>query len=523
MAAGRAQAAWHGLAYVVGTAVQGLAVLAILPFITRGLGPVEYGRVAVSLAVVNVVSNVLAAGLPQVILREHYRGAEGPRRARVLAGTLIALAVGAGVVVDGTLTLAGAFGVGSWGGSGRLALWASIALAGVISGQAVLRAARRPLGFLVLAVGSTFGAQVAGLSAISVRPTAVSFLSAYVAALALAALIGVAMARPLPPWSDTAAARSGLAVSLPLLPHGLAMLVLLMGDTILVERTLGVDQAGRYQVALTLGNIAFVFASALFNAWSPLVMGAPAAQRWTFAGSSGGIVLRLTAAVSLGVAAVSPIALVVLAPESFDRPALVPVAAILAMTAPAYVIYLGSSLVLVDTGRTQRLARDAVICAVGFVLVALVAVTGVMSMAAAKVGAYVALAAVVTWSARRVAPDLRWSPRLIGAVAAMAVGVVLVLGSVDSGAGAWVARGAVLVLAAGLALSALPGLRALGGGPAAAEDVPADGTTPTNGTDTNESTPTPGTAANGADAANGTANGTANGNGGAAAPADPTV
>ena len=68
----------HSVVYLVGTALQGLGVLLVLPFATRALGAVEFGRVATGLVVVQMVGTLAAAGLPQVILREHHRGTEGP-------------------------------------------------------------------------------------------------------------------------------------------------------------------------------------------------------------------------------------------------------------------------------------------------------------------------------------------------------------------------------------------------------------------------------------------------------------
>ena len=83
----------HSVVYLVGTALQGLGVLLVLPFATRVLGATEFGRVATGLVVVQMVGTLAAAGLPQVILREHHRGTEGPRAARALAGTMILLAL----------------------------------------------------------------------------------------------------------------------------------------------------------------------------------------------------------------------------------------------------------------------------------------------------------------------------------------------------------------------------------------------------------------------------------------------
>lgn len=151
----------HSVVYLVGTALQGLGVLLVLPFATRVLGAVEFGRVATGLVVVQMVGTIAAAGLPQVVLREHHRGAEGPRVARALAGTMVLLALALGVV---GLVLALVL---SAAGHADLRQWvplvvAAVALTTVVAGQTLMRARLQPWGFLALAVLATVGAQARG-------------------------------------------------------------------------------------------------------------------------------------------------------------------------------------------------------------------------------------------------------------------------------------------------------------------------------------------------------------------------
>ena len=55
----------HSVVYLVGTALQGLGILLILPFATRLLGDAEYGKVATALVVIQMVGTIAAAGLPR--------------------------------------------------------------------------------------------------------------------------------------------------------------------------------------------------------------------------------------------------------------------------------------------------------------------------------------------------------------------------------------------------------------------------------------------------------------------------
>ncbi len=142
----------HSVVYLVGTALQGLGVLLILPFATRLLGDVEYGKVATALVVVQMVGTIAAAGLPQVILREYHRGREGPtsrpRARRHHDPARVGLAV-----------LGIALGRRALGSRprrppdrGALVVVASAALTTVVAGQSLMRARLRPWEFLALAV-----------------------------------------------------------------------------------------------------------------------------------------------------------------------------------------------------------------------------------------------------------------------------------------------------------------------------------------------------------------------------------
>ena len=53
----------HSVVYLVGTALQGLGVLLVLPFATRVLGAAEFGRVATGLVIVQMVGTIAAAGV----------------------------------------------------------------------------------------------------------------------------------------------------------------------------------------------------------------------------------------------------------------------------------------------------------------------------------------------------------------------------------------------------------------------------------------------------------------------------
>ena len=439
----------HSAVYVAGTALQGLGVLIILPFATRLLGPAEFGRVAAGLVVVQMIGTLASAGLPQVILREHNRGADGPRAARALAGAMILVAVLLGVV--------GALVVLGLGRGGRLVVVHDVlplvvgaaALTVVVSGQTLMRARLQPWSFFVLAVGSTVGAQGAGLIVARTSPTANTYLTAYAVVLALVAAVAVVLGRPLLPTAQPERVRAGVRLALPLVPQGFAMLGLLMGDVLLASSLLGPEAAGSYQVALQLGNMPFVLATALFSAWAPMVLSAPLASRWAFTARTGTVMTAVVAAGAVEVALLSPWLVMLMSKADFGHVAMVATTGWLVTTAIFYMIYLGSSLAVLDAERTSRIALASVLglAVLGGLSLVLAPRLGITGIAIAKVAAYGVLAFATTSFATTQSP-LRWPRWLLLAIPLPVVAAVALGGQL--GMEGW---GAVLrLVAAGLVL-----------------------------------------------------------------------
>ncbi len=416
--------AGHSAVYLVGTALQGLGVLLVLPFATRVLGATEFGRVATGLVIVQMVGTIAAAGLPQVILREHHRGTEGPRVARALAGTMILLAGALGVLGIGVAFVLSA------AGHADLVQWiplvvAAVGLTTVVSGQTLMRARLQPWGFLLLAVLATVGAQLAGLLAARTEPTAGRYLTAYAVVVALTAVVAVVLGRPLPPTAERERVRAGVRLAAPLLPQAAAMLGLLSGDVLLTQWLLGSDATAGYQVALQLGNMPFVLAVALFNAWGPLVLSHPLGDRWAWTARTGTTLTTVVGGGAAGAALLGPWLVTVMAPADFDRSAMVGALGVICTVAVSYMIYQGSSLAVLDAERTGRLAWAALTALAVVVVLAvwLGPQEGIVGIAVAKAIGYAVLMALTTWFARTHSP-LRWPVALWG-VAAAAVAVAL--------------------------------------------------------------------------------------------------
>lgn len=444
----------HAIIYLVGTALQGLGILLILPFATRLLGEAEYGKVATALVVIQMVGTIAAAGLPQVILREYHRGADGPTAGRALAGTMTLLAVAVavlGVVIGAVLAAAGRVDLRAW----SLVVIASAALTTVVAGQSLSRARLRPLEFLALAVAATVIAHLAGLLAARGDRAGLTYLTAYTAALVLAAVLAIAIGRPLLPSAARQRTRAGVRLAAPLLPQALAMLGLLMGDVLLVNVLLGTPAAGAYQVALQLANIPFVLAVALFNAWGPLVLSHPVEDRWRWTARTGASLVVVVGVGAAGVALLGPWLVRLMAP-GFPQRSMSVSLGIITIVSVAYMVYQGASLAVLDHEHTVRLAVAAAIALVVLVCAAvwLNGPAGIAGVAAAKAVAYVVLMAVTAHAARTLTP-LRFVPWLwvAGAAAAALSLAGALLPSTGTGA---VVRLVLVVALGGVALVLAP-------------------------------------------------------------------
>lgn len=445
-----------GVLYLLGTALQGVALLVITPFLTSTLGASRYGEVAVGLVLVQMVYTVAVAGLPTVILREWHQDEQGPLVGRGLAGAMIGFGLALGVVgslvavvVALTTDIPLLRGVSlAWSGAG---------LTGVAAGQAVMRARQHPVGFFVLALASTAVAQLAGLLAARVDPTPEAFLAAYGVALVASAGLAVLLTHPIVRWGSVAArVRAGLRLALPMLPQAVAMIGLLTGDVYLVMGLLGSGATGSYQAALTtLGNMPFVLSTALFNAWGPSVYARPREARWPYAASTGTLLTAFVAVGGAGVALLSPWLVPILARDpSFDHLAMVRAVGPMAAVAVFYLLFQGASLAVVDAERTGWLLRAALsgLVTLGVVGSGLALAFAIPGMALGRLLAYVVLAVVAMWAGSRIG-GLHWDARRLGPVLAFTLLVTVLAGGYLPSTG----PGAVLrlVLAGLLALAGL--------------------------------------------------------------------
>ncbi len=451
----------RGSIYTFGSALQAGSALLVLPLVTRLLPAEAFGVVATATVLLQLLGLVAALGLPSVVMLEHLSGdLDGPHRARRLVGVTIVAAVAVALIADLTSgSWSRLFGAIDDGPALRLAVWGAVPLAVLAAAQAVLRSSRQAGRFVLATAMVTLGGPLTGLAAITLHDaTAEAYLTGFVVGAGLGASVAALLARTARPRrTDGPLVRRTLTTALPLVPHSVALFALLAIDRLIIERSLGLEAAARYQVAYLLGAAGLSLLAAVNNAWSPMVLGAPDADRWRLLASTSADLERGVVVVVTVTALAAPLLLRLAAPATYDLVGLTLVTAVVAASSLPFLWYLGAGHVLLAHRRTVVLAKMTPLVALATVAVGLLVIPhgGLGAAAMITVGSYLVLAVWVRHEASRLAA-VPWN-RTASIQAAVAVGVAVLVGVTLPTRGTLVA--VRMILLGAVALWAARGLR----------------------------------------------------------------
>lgn len=411
--------------------VAGVAQLAssamVIPVVTRLLPPEQYGVVTAAVVVMQLVTTVVMFGAAPVVLREHFQGTAGPLRARELVGALSLLGLaGTAVAVASGPWWAGIFRDIPFGPELVVVTVAAWPAAVTSMTQTLLRAQRRPGALVATVAVRAGGGQVLGLVlAATWDRRALGYLVGLGTGAALSALVGVWLSRPRRP-------RRGIGrllllsapIALPALPQTISMYLLNAVDRVFVERLASLVDVGRYQVAYAVGSLGLIVLSALNNGWQPILLAAAAEDAKQVFDETARLVARLAQTGTILLIAVAPFALEIAAPDSYDTDQLVPVVAVVALSALPYGFHLADMTGLLAAGRTVSLARATVVALVVNVALnlALIPPLGLLGAALATTASYGLLAVSVRLAARKLAV-VTFSPRIYAVPVVLTVSV----------------------------------------------------------------------------------------------------
>lgn len=327
------------------------------PFVTRVMPREEFGLVASSTAVMQVLFVLAGAGLATAIQRAYGHGRHADARKLLTVALIVGALVGLLAHVTGP-AWSQALGFPGYGP----VLWLAVVWAGAGAvtncSLALLRSEDRLVPFVV--VGGVQSLVAAGVSVVLVAtlvsPAAQLFLVGMTLAQVAAMTLGIAFALPAVPWfNDRRMVADSLRFSLPLVPAALSTFVLTAGDRLVIQRVLGPDAVGGYQIAYNIGSLPILVLGLLSTAWLPRLF-ALATERAAVLAASRDAVYRLLVPVILGMAAAGPVVLRIWAPPSYRPDLLVTTLLIVVVSIIPEASSASATRTLVTSGRTATVA-----------------------------------------------------------------------------------------------------------------------------------------------------------------------
>jgi O-antigen/teichoic acid export membrane protein len=456
----------RGLLYVAVTALPLVTAVVISPVLAHLLGPEQFGLLASAIALHQVLMAVAVFGVDQalILVRAETGGDRAPRML-ITAGTMLALALTAGV--GSTIGLwSDLLGFGSAQSLAMATVWWTVPTTFLQLALALLLARDRLRGYAVVSVLLSVGSQVAGLAFLLLLGDRTGAVFSWGATAGRVLAMVACLFLVVPAWfarGDWATIRSSFALGLPIALGALSMFVMNSGDRLVIQSMLGPAETGRYQIAYTIGFEAITVFAYTAKAWAARFAEIrDDARRWRLLGQSRDHLYELLAPTLLAVNLGAPLALRILAPESFRPEGLLVVVLLVSLSGVPTIAGLSSTRALIIQRRTRPIAVAAGVGAganLGLNLV-LVPVMGLEGAAAATAVAFTIEAVILRAAFRPYRAWPRTSLRIV-ALLAGTTAVSTVFAFVDQSP-AWIAIRTVLAALCGgwLVMTYLRGRRA---------------------------------------------------------------
>jgi O-antigen/teichoic acid export membrane protein len=432
----------RGSIYTFSTASQLLLSGLLLPILTRLMPAREYGVVALAILVGGLTGAIGNAGLPVALARTYFAEHDGPASAR----RLVLGAVVPSLVVVVIAEISSPLWMSLLGGvqpelAVQLGVLATVPSAVVAAGCSYLRCVDRSAGFVAITIVSNIGGTLIGIAAVAVDrgQGATAYMAGIVIGMGLGALLSLVLVvqhgDALPRWRDL---QPALRVGTPLIPQGIAWLVLALGDRAVIQAMRGSGPVGRYQVAYTLGAVGLSLVTALCTALPPIIYGRSEAKQWDNLRVALATTTLLAAPVAAALALGGPLVLRLFVPASYRPAELTGVIAPVAASMLPWAIYGIRSGVLVWHTRTGLIAWGTIASAVANIVLVwlLLPRFGLAGAAIATLLAYWLLAWFMWYPTHREAPA-DWNTT--GISAWVLASVLIVAGGVAPITGAWLA------------------------------------------------------------------------------------
>jgi len=252
----------------------------LIPLYTRYLAPADYGTISLAETCAAVLAAVSGLGLDAGIQRFYFQYVAEPARLERYLGTVLRFGMMFAAALVGVAFLAGP-GLLHWAAPQfavpfypyiAMAVGTAVLVQLVQSRLSLYQTEGRPraYGLLSLALFLMTAAGAIGL-VVFLRRGAQGMLEGKLLAAAAAAAVAVALLwRWLFTAWDWSFVRETLRMSLPLVPHNLMALGLVVADRFILQRYRDLTEVGIYSLAYTFGMVMFLAANSIFQAWSPI-------------------------------------------------------------------------------------------------------------------------------------------------------------------------------------------------------------------------------------------------------------
>lgn len=272
----RSSALRSGLVYTLVSAAPRAVAFALLPVFTRVLTPSQYGQLSIAISVTTVAAILFGLGLDTALFRNFFLlDQDLPARERFVSTTwtFLLIAPWAIALVLGAI-FAPILDVGRVLSPDQLLLAllaAVISVGSVTVPMVVLRAENRFRDYIaVTATNMIVSTSLSLVFVVWIRGGVLAYLGSIVIGNAATLVVSfrlIPYSRPKP--FDWVVLRDTLSLSLPLVPHFLALWALQLADRFLVGAILGTAAAGLYSVASNLSLPMFIIVIGFGQAFMP--------------------------------------------------------------------------------------------------------------------------------------------------------------------------------------------------------------------------------------------------------------
>ena len=267
------------MSYGIGKAGEGIAMLVLLPVLTRAFSPAEFGVWDITMTFFLLTAMTASLGLEPALAAFYFETREVDRR-KLIASTSILFRLVSSIVFGALVFLFAPqiseiiFGIAAHAAYFKITAVAVPLFLAVNIFKQLLRLEFSPWKFNIIGVG--YAALYAGLAVFLVTKMEMGVTGVLVGILASASCFavvgGVFTARHFSPKCSGRILKDMLRFSLPLLPSLFAFWLIDFSDRYFLTRMGTLEQVGIYSIGARISSIVILFSTSFQMAWGPYAL-----------------------------------------------------------------------------------------------------------------------------------------------------------------------------------------------------------------------------------------------------------